>query len=180
MNTIQTIKVRKSPEVFLSAPLDMDTVETIVQAGNYAPIFGKVHFTVITDPELLQTINHTTIEMMKHSGNEFAEKMAHTPGYSAVRSAQAFVVLSAPGGNDKMGFNLANVSCAAENMILAATDLRVGSRFMMGPVMALSEDPIRSALRLPEGYVPLVIVALGYADIVFEERNKDLQNISYI
>lgn len=79
-----------------------------------------------------------------------------------------------------MGFNLANVSCAAENMILAATDLRVGSRFMMGPVMALSEDPIRSALQLPEGYVPLVIVALGYADIVFEERNKDFQNISYI
>lgn len=180
MNTIQTIKVRKSPETFLSTSLDRENIDAIVGAGNYAPIFGKVHFTVITDTALLDTINKMTIEMMKHSGNEFAEKMANTPGYNAVRNAQAFVVLSAPGGNDEMGFNMANVSCAAENMILAATELGIGSRFMMGPVMALTQEPIRSALSFPEGYEPLVIVALGYADIAFGERKKGSNNISYV
>lgn len=180
MNTIQTIKVRKSPETFLSTSLKKEEIQTIVEAGNYAPIFGKVHFTVITDAALLDTINRITIEMMKHSGNEFAEKLANTPGYHAVRNAQAFVVLSAPDGNDAMGFNMANVSCAAENMILAATELGIGSRFMMGPVMSLSQEPIRNTLALPEGYEPLVIVALGYADIDFEERSKNFHNISYV
>lgn len=180
MSTIQTIKVRKSPETFLSTSIDGDDIRTIVEAGNYAPIFGKVHFTVITDAALLDTINRITIEMMKQSGNEFAEKMATTPGYNAVRNAQAFIVLSAPGGNDAMGFNMANVSCAAENMILVATEKKIGSRFMMGPVMSLSQEPVRSALALPEGYEPLVIVALGYADIAFEERNKRADNITYL
>ena len=180
MNTIQTIKVRKSPETFLSTSLDRDDIQTIVEAGNYAPIFGKVHFTVITDAALLDAINRITIEMMKNSGNEFAEKMANTPGYSAVRNAQTFVVLSAPGGNDEMGFNMANVSCAAENMILAATELGIGSRFMMGPVMSLTQEPVQSQLALPDGYEPLVVVAIGYADSALEERNKSIDNISYV
>ena len=180
MNTIQTIKVRKSPETFLSTSLDRDDIQTIVEAGNYAPIFGKVHFTVITDAALLDAINRITIEMMKNSGNEFAEKLANTPGYSAVRNAQTFVVLSAPGGNDEMGFNMANVSCAAENMILAATELGIGSRFMMGPVMSLTQEPVQSRLALPDGYEPLVVVAIGYADSALEERNKSIDNISYV
>ena len=79
-----------------------------------------------------------------------------------------------------MGFNMANVSCAAENMILVATEKKIGSRFMMGPVMSLSQEPVRSALALPEAYEPLVIVALGYADIDFEERSKNFHNISYM
>lgn len=180
MNTIQTIKVRKSPETFLSTSLDRDDIQTIVEAGNYAPIFGKVHFTVITDAALLDAINRITIEMMKNSGNEFAEKLANTPGYSAVRNAQTFVVLSAPGGNDEMGFNMANVSCAAENMILAATELGIGSRFMMGPVMSLTQEPVQSQLALPDGYEPLVVVAIGYTDSAFEERDKSIDNISYV
>lgn len=180
MNTIQTIKVRKSPETFLSTSLDRDDIQTIVETGNYAPIFGKVHFTVITDAALLDAINRITIEMMKNSGNEFAEKMANTPGYSAVRNAQTFVVLSAPGGNDEMGFNMANVSCAAENMILTATELGIGSRFMMGPVMSLTQEPVQSQLALPDGYEPLVVVAIGYADSALEERNKSIDNISYV
>ena len=129
MNTIQTIRSRKSPEAFLSEPLDHETAAAIAEAGNYAPIFGRIHITVITDPDFIETINQVTLDMMKKSGNEFAEKMAAMPGYCATRNAQVLLVLSAPGGMDAMGFHMANVSCAAENMLLAATELGVGSRF---------------------------------------------------
>ena len=180
MNTIQTIRSRKSPEAFLSEPLDHETAAAIAEAGNYAPIFGRIHITVITDPDFIETINQVTLDMMKKSGNEFAEKMAAMPGYCATRNAQVLLVLSAPGGMDAMGFHMANVSCAAENMILAATELGIGSRFMMGPVMSLTQEPVQSRLALPDGYEPLVVVAIGYTDSAFEERNKSIDNISYV
>ena len=116
---------------------------------------------------------------MKHSGNDFAEKMAATPGYNAVRNAQALVAISAKDGNDPMGFNMANAACAAENMILAATDMKIGSRFMMGTVMSLTQEPIKSALDIAEGFVPLVIVALGNTDLAYDERTKNNTNIAY-
>lgn len=180
MTTLQAIYTRKSPDKFNAAPIEVSELRTIVEAGNYAPIFGKIHFTVITDSEVLSTINNVSLEMMRHSGNAFAEKMANTPGYNAVRHASAFVILSAPGGNDAMGCNMANVSCAAENMQLAATELGIGSRFMMGPIMSLSQEPINSKIALPEGYQPLVAVALGHIDEDFAERKKDQNNIRYL
>lgn len=180
MNTIETIKVRKSPMAFQPAPLKREDLKAIAEAGNFAPIFGQVHITVIDNSDLLSQINDTALEMMRHCGNEFAEKMANTPGYHALRHATAFIVLSSPNGNDSMGFNMANVSCAAENMILAATSLGVGSRFMMGPIMALMQEPIKAQLNLPEGYIPLVAVALGNADMNTKERKKTMDNIDYI
>ena len=118
--------------------------------------------------------------MMRHSGNEFAEKMANTPGYNAVRNAQTIIIISAKDGNDPMGFNMANASCAAENMILAATDKKIGSRFMMGPVMSLTQEPIKSVLNIAEGFIPLVIVALGNTNLIYDERTKTNTNIAYV
>ena len=116
---------------------------------------------MISDTSLIDMINSTALDMMKHSGNEFAEKIANTPGYSAVRNAQNLIVISSPASDDPNAFTMANAACAAENMLLAATELGIGSRFMMGPVMALSQEPVKSRISLPDGFVPLVIVALG-------------------
>ena len=176
MNTIQTIRSRKSPEAFLSEPLDHETAAAIAEAGNYAPIFGRIHITVITDPDFIETINQVTLDMMKKSGNEFAEKMAAMPGYCATRNAQVLLVLSAPGGMDAMGFHMANVSCAAAAWLPAAKTRPWAS---LAPPSAASRRTLH-ALLLPEGFVPLVVVALGKTDEPFEERQKNCDNISYM
>lgn len=106
--------------------------------------------------------------------------MARTPGYDPVRNARTAIVLSALDGNDPNGFNMANVSCAAENIILTATELGIGSRFAMGPVMSLSQEPLQSKLSLPEGYIPLVMLLLGNAEMPEEERLKTITNITYL
>lgn len=179
METMKAIKTRKSPNAFLPDPLSKDDLKTLAQAGGYAPIFGKLHFTVIDNAQLIGAIDTVAVEMMKHSGNEFAEKMANSKGYSAVRHAPAFIVISSEGGINDMGFGMANVACAAENILLAATEMGIGSRFMMGPIMALGQDPIKEAVAIPEGYEPLVMVALGKVEDAFEERSKDIDNITF-
>ena len=96
-------------------------------------------------------------------GVPFLENLAAQEGYHPLYGAAALVVLSAPGGLDEKGFNMANVSCAAENMLLAAAGLGLGSCFLMGPMAAFSDPALRARLELPGGYEPLVGVALGYA-----------------
>lgn len=180
MNTISAIKTRKSPDVFNSAPIGDKELKAITEAGNYAPIFGKIDITVVKNPELLELISLTALNMMKHSGNEFLEKTAAIPGYNALRHCTAFVILSSPNEDDPMGFNMANVSCAAENIILAATDLGIASRFMMGPIIALTVEPVKSKLAISENFKPLIAVALGSSEIEFSERIKEHNNIRYI
>jgi len=98
MNTIEAIKTRKSPNAFNDEPLTREEVTTIAEAGAYAPIFGKVHFTVVDDKDLINKIDEVALEGMRNSGNNFMMKLASNPEYSAVRNAAAFVVISSEGG----------------------------------------------------------------------------------
>lgn len=134
MEIQQAIELRRSIRAYGDRPVEREKLEAVLRAGNQAPIFGRLHMSVFAGPEQLQAVD-----------------------------AAALVVLSAPGGLDEKGFNMANVSCAAENMLLAAAGLGLGSCFLMGPMAAFSDPALRARLELPEGYEPLVGVALGYA-----------------
>ena len=118
MEIQQAIEIRRSIRAYGDRPVEREKLEAVLRAGNQAPIFGRLHMSVL---------------------------------------------LSAPGGLDEKGFNMANVSCAAENMLLAAAGLGLGSCFLMGPMAAFSDPALRARLELPGGYEPLVGVALGYA-----------------
>lgn len=180
MNTNVCIKTRKSSLSFLQESLSEESIKSIVESGTYAPIFGQIHFTIIENKEFMDSLNSTTINMMKASNDEFAMKMANTPGYSPIYNAPVAIVLSALNGNDAHGFNMVNVACAAENMLLTATELGIASRFVMAPVMAFMNTEIVKSSNIPEGYVPLCMVLLGKTDIPFEERSKITDHINFV
>ena len=180
MNTNKAIKTRKSSLSFLSTPVEKDKIETIVKSGSYAPLFGEIHFTVIENQDIIDKINITTLNIMKNSEDEFAKNMANTPGYSPIYNSRTVIVLSALNGHDPQGFNMINVACAAENMLLSATDLGIASRFVMAPTLAFMDQELLSSIKLPEGYVPLCMVLIGNTDQPFEERHKETININYI
>ena len=163
MNVLNVMEMRTSVRAYAPRAVERDMMETILRAGGLAPVFGRFHVTVVEHPELLRDIDRVTLDMMLHSGNDFLEKRASTEGYAPLYGAPALIILSAPGGNAANGFNMANVSCAAENMILAATELGLGSCCVMGPMMAFANPELAGRLGLPEGYVPLVGVLVGYA-----------------
>ena len=162
MNVWNAMTARTSVRAYTQEAVEPEKMEKIIQAGNLAPVFGQFHITVLEDPNLLQRIDQVTLDMMKQSGNEFLEKRAATEGYRPLYGAPVLIVLSAPGGNDSHGFNMANVSCAAENMILEAVELGLGTCFVMGPMMAFGDPELAQELCFPEGYIPLVDVLAGY------------------
>ena len=180
MDTKKTILTRVSATHFESGAVDKEKLQAVAESGNYAPRFGEVQITVIENAEVINQIKQTTINMMKHSGNEFAEKQASNPEYDPVYNAPAIIVLSAPNGNDPQGFNMANVACASQNMLLMATELGLGSRYVMAPVMAFMNEEIAKQVNLPKDYAPLCMVLVGNANIEFVERSKDNSNINYV
>ena len=163
MEIQQAIEIRRSIRAYGDRPVEREKLEAVLRAGNQAPIFGRLHMSVFAGPEQLQAVDAAAVAGMARSGVPFLENLAAQEGYHPLYGAAALVVLSSPGGLDEKGFNMANVSCAAENMLLAAAGLGLGSCFLMGPMAAFSDPALRARLELPEGYEPLVGVALGYA-----------------
>ena len=181
MQVLNAIKSRKSVRTYAPKTVETEKMEVIIKAGNLAPVFGRFHMTIIENQQMLQEINDITLDMMKHSGDEFLEKRASTEGYNPLYGAPALIVLSAPNGNDSNGFNMANVSCAAENMIIEATELGLGSCFVMGPLIAFANPELTKKVEIPEGYTPLVGVLIGYPIESLESNKRDIpNNITYI
>lgn len=76
---------------------------------------------------------------------------------------------------------MANVSCAAQNMILMATDMGIGSRYVMAPVMAFSSPEVLSQINVPDNYIPLCMVLIGYTnEKTLTERTHETKNINYV
>ena len=180
MKVLNAIALRKSVRIYAPKTVETEKMEVIIKAGNLAPVFGRFHMTVIENQQLLQEINDITLDMMKHSGNEFLEKRAATEGYNPLYGAPALIILSAPNGNDSNGFNMANVSCAAENMIIQATELGLGSCFVMGPMIAFANPELAKKVEIPEGYAPLVGVLVGYPSENLTKNARIVSNnVSY-
>ena len=160
MEIQQAIEIRRSIRAYGDRPVEREKLEAVLRAGNQAPIFGRLHMSVFAGPEQLQAVDAAAVAGMARSGVPFLENLAAQEGYHPLYGAAALVVLSAPGGLDEKGFNMANVSCAAENMLLAAAGLGLGSCFLMGPMAAFSDPALRARLELPEGYEPRVAPGL--------------------
>ena len=162
MNILDAIEMRRSIRAYSPGAVEKEKLEAVVKAGSLAPVFGHFHMTVIENADLLGEINLATLNMMKHSGDDFLEKRAAQPRYHPLYGAPVMIVLSAPGGNDGNGFNMANVSCAAENMIIQATALGLGTCFVMGPMISFADKELAKRAGIPDDQVPLVGVLLGY------------------
>ena len=180
MQVLNAIELRKSVRTYAPKTVETEKMEVITKAGNLAPVFGRFHMRVIENQQLLQEINDVTLDM-KHSGDEFLEKRAATAGYNPLYGAPALIILSAPNGNDSNGFNMANVSCAAENMIIQATELGLGSCFVMGPMIAFANPELAKKVEIPEGYTPLVGVLVGYPLEGLEGNKRNVSNnVTYL
>ncbi len=131
--------VGSSVRSYLAKPLEEDKVKAVAEAGDMAAK-GRVKVTlnVITESEILRMISETGVQVMKNSGNPFLEKVASVPDYSPIYDSPAMIVVSAETTEDTMavGMNTANCACAAQNMLLAATELGLGSCYIVSGTLA--------------------------------------------
>jgi len=163
MNVSEAIAKRKSVRAYEDKPIPADVLKKIVEAGQWAPNFGPFQISVIQNAGLRQRINDRTLDAMAHSGNAFAQQRASLPGYQPLYGAPVLILLSAPA--DAL-FGAANTALAAENMLLEATGLGLGSCYLASPTRALNGESNPDLVReagVPKGYTVQCAVIVGYA-----------------
>lgn len=163
MDVSETIAKRKSVRAYENKPIPADVLKRIVEAGRWAPNAGPFQISVIQNNALRQKINDRALNAMIHSGNDFARQRASLPGYQPLYGAPVLILLSTP---VDAPFGAPNTALAAENMLLEATGLGLGSCYLMSPTRALNGESNRDLAQeagVPEGYTVQCAIIVGHA-----------------
>jgi nitroreductase len=163
MDISEVITERKSVRAYLDKEVPTDDAEKIVEAGRWAPNAGPFQISVIRNAKLRQRINDRTYAAMLKSEREFLRQRASLPGYQPLYGAPVLMLLSGPADAPNSAIN---ASLAAENMLLRATGLGLGSCFLLSPTLALNGTDNRDLAQeagIPDGYTLVCAVIVGYA-----------------
>jgi FMN reductase [NAD(P)H] len=163
MNVSEAIAKRKSVRAYLDKPVLAHDLAKIVEAGRWAPNAGPFQISLVRNTVLRQKINDRTLDAMIHSGNEFLQQRASLPGYQPIYDAPVLILLSGPADAPH---SPRNTALAAENMLLEATGLGLGSCYLVSPTLALNGEKNHDLAReagIPDGYTVQCAVIVGYA-----------------
>ena len=148
---MKTILERRSVRAFTEQEIPREMLETVLQAGLWAPTGKNAQswrFTVLHTPERI--------------GELSAALEAAGANSAAFRSKKVLILLSNDRDNDD---GAQDCSCAAENMMLAACSLGLGSVWL-NALMRMGDAPqVRAALRnfgIPDEHKVWASIALGY------------------
>ena len=148
MEVFEAISKRFSNRKFLEKQISNEDLNKILKAGMQAPVgrgkYEDMHITVIQNKDLLNEISN------------LADR-------SVFYSAPTLVIISAR--DDGHGLDKENSACVAMNMLFSATALGIGNIYLNLVIGLIKENKeVLNKLNLPEGFVPIVGVGLGYAD----------------
>ena len=175
MNTLEAIKTRRSTRKFQAKPVELEKLQTIVDAGRFGPTGGNAqsnHFFVISNPEILKKLVElvqsafAAMELREdlYKSLQNSIRLSQKGNYSFCYTAPVLIVVA---NKKDYGNNMADVACAVENMMLAANELDLGSCYI-NQLKWLNEDPtLLEYLRgfgLREDERVYASVAIGYAD----------------
>lgn len=86
-----------------------------------------------------------------------------TPNADPLYGAPTLIIVSGTPNKQFPNVEIANSACIIENMTLAATDAGIGSVYILGAVCAFNANKeLLKELDLPDGFVPVSGIALGY------------------
>lgn len=175
MDALTLIKSRHSTRKFLQKPVEKEKLNLVIEAGRFAPSGGNnqtTHFIVIQDKVVLE-------ELARIVREEFAKMELTLDTYASLATAiklskkGTYVfhynapVLILTANRIDYGNNMADCSCAVENMMLMANALDLGSCWI-NQVNWLNRNPVMVAylkkLGMQEGETVYVSMVLGYPD----------------
>lgn len=166
-SVIQNIKARRTTRKYQSQQVSKEMVESIIEAGLYAPSGHNKqpwHFTVVQNQALLAEMNIEAKEAAKAIPDEMIQKMAHNEHFHIFYNAPTVIVVS---GNEEGLTTRDDCAAATQNMLLAAESLGLGACWNgMVSMLFMGEkaDAYVAKLGIPEGCKPFYAVALGHKD----------------
>ena len=177
---IEAIEARRSIRVYKDTPVEREKLQTIAECGVKAPSARNLQEWEVRIVDSKEWIDACTATYLKAiEGTDKANYML-TPGFKNIfRNATAVIFVAAPEGL----FSGVNVGMLGENMMLAATELGLGTCCLGSVQMTFAEPTMEEYLSLlgfSEGYKLSYALAVGYPDESPEAKPRDMEKIKFV
>ncbi|MGB7788601.1 nitroreductase family protein [Methanoregula sp.] len=187
MEAIDAIMTRRSVRKFEKRQIPDAILEKIITAGTYAPSALAVQpwgFVVVQDPAFLNRVSDyckpIMISLMKdaHDGMSDAFRtLLESKDYSIYYYAPTVIMVIGKTGSR---FREIDCSLCAENMMLSAHALGIGSCWIGSTEVAYDNKELMVEFHVPEGYSPVGTIAFGYPAETPEAHDKHVPNVTWV
>ena len=192
LSALDVIYGRRSVRSYVRKPLEASTIQALLDAAVQAPTAVLEQpwlFVVVEDPRLLACISdrakgllsspeatHDSISADQQAVSRRAgfAKRIEDPAFNLFYDAPVLIVICARRLNP---FVVADCWLAAENLMLAATALGLGSCCIGAAVGALNTAEIKTLLRMPEdveAVAPIVVGIPAAAAVPVSRREPEI------
>ena len=166
-NIIDVIKSRRSIRKYLDKPIPKEIIGKLIEAAKWAPSGMNEQpwgFIVVQDKSLIKELSDRSMPYI----NKMIEKNSKFVGYKKRMAVKDFSIFyHAPcviiilGRVDAFSYQN-DCSMAAQNLMLAASSLGIGSCWV-GMMSTLDKDEwFRKKFQLPDNYRVAAPIAIGY------------------
>lgn len=149
MEFLQVLEGRHSIRKFHSRPVPRELLEELVRSAALAPTASNLQawrFFVLTDPELV------------HKVDLFSPGLSGKPPVIVAIASDFSEVARRGSENSKVYGCMMDASMAAENLMLRATDLGLGTC----AIKSYNDAAVRKLLRLPDWMRLELLISVGY------------------
>lgn len=178
---VAAIEARRSIRAYKDTPVEHEKLQLLAECGVKAPSAmnrQEWELRIVNSKEWIDGCTATYLNAVEGTGK--ADYMKNAPGFKNIfRNAPAVIFVAAPEGV----FAGENVGCLAQNIMLAATELGLGTCFLGSVQMMFAEPAMKEymqSLGFSEGYHLRYALAVGYPDETPEAKERDMSKIKFV
>ncbi len=167
-NVFEAILARRSVRSYTSDMLPRNIVQTLLEAAVRAPtamLEEPWAFVVVQNRQLLERLSERAkpifVEEVRHrnsQGANHAFEHSVRPDFDLFHGAGTLVIICAKPSSQ---FGVATCWLAAENMMLAACEMGLGSCVIGSSVSTLNIRTVKTELGIPDEYTAIVPIIMG-------------------
>lgn len=165
---IEAIKSRRAIRSFEDKPVPDSAIQTLLEAATYAPSAINIQpwkFTIMTDKEEMKQLSDMAkpvlIRALPDVGDEGLvglKQRLSDPQYNIFYNAPLLIFVS----GIKSPYAVYDCSMAAQNMMLAAYSLGIGSCWIGTAVPVANDLKVKAELGVPEDHEVHAAIIFGY------------------
>lgn len=173
MNTNEAILSRYACRKFKDEQITAEQLNALISAANAAPVgmgdYSGFELVAVQDEEIRRAIDSGTAHAMPVMGDH-PTYQAPTLMFICVKTNEQFPMIPYCGA-----------SCIAENIMIQAAAFGLGSVYIMAVPTVMQQKPeLLEKLNMSEGFLPVVLVSVGYPEDEHTPEKKERLKYSVI
>lgn len=177
---VDAIEARRSVRAYKDTPVEREKLQLLAECGVKAPSAMNRQEWELRIVDSKEWIDACTADYLKAVEGTDKAKYMLTPTFKNIfRNAPAVIFVAAPEGE----FSDVNIGMLGENIMLAATELGLGTCCLGSVLFTFAEPEMGKyveSLNFSEGYRLRYALAVGYPDETPEAKARDLSKIKFV